>query len=171
MRYSRSGNCGTTSTYRSLRVKQWCPICKLYVGDVRFKRHISKHWVSSKRDESFNDFVRRIYEAQRSIDIETSEDAEDMRGDILPYEIPEKFAGHIIGKLRCPVCNRDFQTAVPAKDFLTSGSSKTGILTHYENDAGCGSSFSVIEVRHTRMRILVKQRDKEPYEAWVELVI
>lgn len=127
--------------------------------------------MSSKRDESFNDFVRRIYEAQRSIDIETSEDAEDMRGDILPYEIPEKFAGHIIGKLRCPVCNRDFQTAVPAKDFLTSGSSKTGILTHYENDAGCGSSFSVIEVRHTRMRILVKQRDKEPYEAWVELVI
>jgi hypothetical protein len=99
------------------------------------------------------------------------DDVESMRGDILPYEIPQKFIGQIIGKIRCPNCNRDFQTAVPVKDFLTSGGPKTGIFTHYEKDNGCGTSFSILETRHTRMRLLVKGKESKNSEVWVDLVI
>jgi len=125
------------------------------------------HWTTSKRDESFNDFIRRIYHAQKSIELETVEDAEAMRGDVRPFELPSQFLGHFICKIRCPTCNRDFQTAVLFKDFVTSGSPKTGTFTHYEDDAGCGSFFTVLEIRHMRMKVLVRHGEKEPIEAWI----
>jgi len=45
----------------SLRVYEWCPVCKTLIKDVRFKPHIIKHWVTSKRNEEFDDFIRRIF--------------------------------------------------------------------------------------------------------------
>jgi len=127
--------------------------------------------VTSKRDENFKDFVRRIYSAQRSIDIETLEDVESMRGDVRPFELPEKFVGHMICKVRCPVCNRSFQTAIPFRDFLASGGPRTGNFHHYEDDAGCGSSFVVIEARHMRIRVQVNTKDKKSHETWVDLIL
>jgi len=137
---------------------------------VRFKSHVAHHWVTSKRDESFKDYVRRIYFARKSIDIETLEDVEGMRGDVRPFELPEKFLGHMICKVCCPTCNRSFQTAIPFKDFLTSGSAKTGTFRHYEDDAGCGSSFAIVETRHLRIRVQVKTNEGRSYETWIDLV-
>lgn len=136
--------------------------------DVRFKRHILRHWITSKRNETYPESIRRIYSGGRTPNLEVPEDIEGMGDESRPYELPAKYVGQFICKIRCPVCNRDFQTAVPATDFLTSGSPRVGAFVHYVDDAGCGSAFTVLETRHMRMKVLVMPADREPYETWVD---
>ena len=136
--------------------------------DVRFKRHILHHWITSKRDDGFKDFIRRIYTGGRIVDLEIPGESEGTSEDTRPYELPQHFVGHVICKIRCPICNRDFQTAIPATDFLTSGGPRKGAFVHYEDDAGCGSAFTVVETRHMRVRVLVVPRDGEPCDTWVD---
>ena len=52
----------------SIKIQQFCPLCKQFVNDNRFKNHILTHWVKSKIDEEFNEFIRRIYKSKESID-------------------------------------------------------------------------------------------------------
>jgi len=127
--------------------------------------------VTSKKDERFQDFVRRIYSAQKSIELETIEDVECMRGDVRPFELPEKFLGQVICKMRCPTCNRDFQTTIPVKTIMTSGGSKIEKFQHYEDDAGCGSSFTIVEAKHLKVRVSVQPKVGNPYEVWLDLTI
>jgi hypothetical protein len=112
-----------------------------------------------------------VYLAQKSIDFQTVEDVEYMRADIRPFEIPEKFLGNVIGKIRCPTCNRDFQTTIPLKDFITSSGPRLGTFTHYEDDMGCGSVFVVIETRHTKIKVQVSDKEGKQKETWLDLVI
>lgn len=56
-----------TSLGRSLRIYQECPVCKKQIKGVRFKKHVLKHWIASKKYEEFPDFIRRVYESKVKI--------------------------------------------------------------------------------------------------------
>jgi uncharacterized protein YbaR (Trm112 family) len=53
------------------RLCQWCPMCKQFVKDVRFKNHLLTHWVKGggkgKEREEYADFIRRIYKSRAKI--------------------------------------------------------------------------------------------------------
>ena len=52
----------------TIKVQQYCPLCKVFVNDKKFKIHMMRHWVPSKKDEEFDMFIRRVYNCQVVID-------------------------------------------------------------------------------------------------------
>lgn len=58
-----------------LRICQWCPMCKQFVKDRRFKNHLLTHWVKgggvgARSNEEYADFIRRIFKCKVKIPFE-----------------------------------------------------------------------------------------------------
>lgn len=59
-----------------------------------------------------------------------------------PYELPKEFAGFVIARLRCPICEKEFTTAIRLENFFVKNPS--GNFYHYEKDGGCGAIFGIV---------------------------
>ena len=53
----------------TINIQHFCPVCKQYVNDYKFKNHILHHWITSKKNEEYCEFIRRIYKCTIQIDI------------------------------------------------------------------------------------------------------
>jgi len=49
-------------------------VCKQIIKGIRFKDHVLRHWVSSKKDESFSEFLGRVYKSNEKIPFKLLDD-------------------------------------------------------------------------------------------------